>query len=450
MPRDNRPSQDDQPADSRPRVVVVGAGFGGINAVRALAPAAADITLIDRTNHNLFQPLLYQVATAALAPSDIAVPIRAIFSRRRNVTVLMGEVHAVDTANRLVRVRDTGDVPYDFLILATGSVYSWFGHDAWRAHSIALKTLDDADALRLRLLGAFERAESRTDPEEIRALLTFVIVGGGPTGVELAGAIAELARSTLARDYRHIDPKSTRVVICEAGPRLLAAFPDSLSDYAAKKLAALGVEVRLGKAVQDVRSDGITASGNTIRAANVFWCAGTEATPAASWIGARAGRHGLIEVNADCSVPGHEGIFAIGDVTAMQAPGGRPFPALAAVAKQQGRYLGRAIRRRIEGRGDPGPFRYRDYGELAVLGRSAAVANLRWLRLKGVPGWILWSAVHLVLLMGARNKVLVYVNWVWAWLTYGSGARLMTGVGRVGATGSRAVEKAESGRGAPA
>nr|WP_294525634.1 NAD(P)/FAD-dependent oxidoreductase [uncultured Rhodopila sp.] len=449
MPRDSHPVHAQPPAD-RPRVVVVGAGFGGINLVKALARAPVDITLIDRTNHNLFQPLLYQVATAALAPSDIAVPIRAIFSGRRNVSVLMGEVEAVDTTNRLVRVRDTGDVPYDFLILATGSVYSWFGHDTWRAHSLSLKTLDDADALRLRVLGAFERAESRTDPEEIRALLTFVIVGGGPTGVELAGAIAELARSTLARDYRHIDPKSTRVVICEAAPRLLAAFPESLSAYSAGKLRALGVEIRLGEAVQDVRSDGISASGHAIRAANVFWCAGTEATPAANWIGAHADRHGLIEVNPDCSVPGHDGVFAIGDVTTMQGPGGRPFPALAAVAKQQGRYLGRALRRRIEGRGESGPFRYRDYGQLAVLGRSAAVADLGWLRLKGVPGWMLWSAVHLVLLMGARNKVLVYINWVWAWLTYGSGARLMTGVGGAGKAATAAVENTAAGDEKPA
>jgi NADH dehydrogenase len=445
MPRDSRPALDHQPANGRPRIVVVGAGFGGTGAVRALAPAAADITLIDRTNHNLFQPLLYQVATAALAPSDIAVPIRSIFSGRRNVTVLMGEVDAVDTANRLVRVRGTGDVPYDFLILATGSVYSWFGHDAWRTHSIALKTLDDAEAVRRRVLGAFERAESRSDPGEIRALLTFVIVGGGPTGVELAGAIAELARSTLARDYRHIDPASARVVICEAGPRLLAALPESLSAYSAKKLEVLGVEVRLRESVEDVRCDGITASGRIIHAANVFWCAGTEATPAAGWIGARTDRHGLIEVNADCSVPGHEGIFAIGDLTVMQAPDGRPFPALAAVAKQQGRYLGRVLRMRIEGRGDPGPFRYRDYGQLAVLGRSAAVADLGRLRLKGLAAWVLWSAVHLVLLMGARNKVLVYVNWVWAWLTYGSGARLMTGIGRTGSSETAPVGHAQAG-----
>ncbi len=432
MPRDETAIRQPPGPGERRRIVVAGAGFGGLHAVKALAPAAVDITLIDRTNHNLFQPLLYQVATAALAPSDIAVPIRAIFSRRRNVQVLMGEVEGVDTARRLLSVRDTATIPYDILILATGSVYSWFGHDAWRDHSVALKTLDDADTLRRRLLGAFERAESRTDAEEIRALLTFVVVGGGPTGVELAGAIAELARSTLARDYRHIDPASTRVVICEAGPRLLAELPEPLSAYARRKLQALGVEIRTGETVQDVRADGITAAGRTLRAANVFWCAGTEATPAARWVDARTGRHGLIEVNPDCSVPGKPDIFAIGDVSIMQGADGKPLPALAAVAKQQGRYLGRAIRMRMEGRGDPGPFKYKDYGQLAVLGRSAAVADFGWMRLKGLPAWLLWSAVHLLLLLGARNKVVVYVNWAWAWLTYGSGARLMTGLGRPG------------------
>jgi NADH dehydrogenase len=414
----------------RPKVVIVGAGFGGLNAAKALAPSAADITLIDRTNHTLFQPLLYQVATAALAPSDIATPVRSLFSRRRNVTVLMGQVTGIDTASRAVQVRDTGAVPYDYLILATGSVYSWFGHDAWRDHSLALKTLDDADAVRLRVLGAFERAESRTNRDEVRALLTFVVVGGGPTGVELAGAIAELARSTLRRDFRHIDPVSTRVVICEAGPRLLASFPQALSSYATRRLEALGVEIHTGDAVEDVRPGGITASGKPIAAANVFWCAGTEATPAARWIGAPAGRHGLIRVNPDCSVPGHDGIFAIGDVADMAGPDGKPLPALAPVAKQQGRYVGRALRRRIEGRPDTAPFHYRDYGQLAVLGRSAAVADFGRVRLKGLAAWVIWSAVHLFLLLGTRNKMAVYLNWVWAWLTYGSGARLITGLHR--------------------
>jgi NADH dehydrogenase len=424
--------------EHRPRVVVVGAGFGGLTLVNTLAPAAADITLIDRTNHNLFQPLLYQVATAALAPSDIAVPIRAIFSRHRNVRVLMGEVDGVDTVLRKVQVNQTGDAPYDILVLATGSVYSWFGHDEWRARSLSLKTLDDAEALRLHVLGAFERAESRTDPDEIRALLTFIVVGGGPTGVELAGAIAELARSTLARDYRHIDPASTRVVVCEAGPRLLPSFPPSLSGYAQDKLATLGVEVRTGESVDDVRDDGITAAGQSIRAANVFWCAGTQATPAAKWIDAPAGRHGLIKVNPDCSVPGFENIFAIGDVAEMQGSDGKSLPALAPVAKQQGRYLGRVLRACIEGKPPPAPFRYRNYGQLAVLGRSAAVVDFGGISLKGTSAWAIWSAVHLFLLLGARNKMVVYLNWVWAWLTYGSGARLMTGVDRARAGRSAA------------
>jgi len=416
--------------ERRPRVVVVGAGFGGLNVVKSLASAAVDITLIDRTNHTLFQPLLYQVATAALAASDIAIPVRALFSRHRNVTVLMGEVTGVDTAGRAVHVRDTSAIPYDILVLATGSVYSWFGHDTWRAASYSLKTLDDAETIRLRVLGAFERAESRTDPAEIRRLLTFIIVGGGPTGVELAGAIATLARSTLARDYRHIDPTSARVVVCEAGPTLLSAFPPRLSAYARQKLQALGVEVHTGEAVDDVRTEGITASGQPIEAANVFWCAGTEATPAGRWIGAATARFGLIEVNPDGSVPGHDAIYAIGDVTSMPGAGGRPFPALAAVAKQQGRHVAAVIRSRIAGDKPPGQFRYRDYGQLAVLGRSAAVADFGWLRLTGVAAWMIWSAVHLILLLGARNKMVVYLNWVWAWLTYGSGARLITGLDR--------------------
>ena len=414
----------------RPRVVVVGAGFAGLNLVKKLAPAAVDITLIDRTNHNLFQPLLYQVATAALAPSDIAVPIRAIFTRFRNVRVLMGEVEAVDTAARSVHVRDTGDVPYDILILATGSVYSWFGHDAWQSHSLALKTLDDAEHLRLHVLGAFERAECLTDPAAVRALLTFVVVGGGPTGVELAGAIAELARSTLARDYRHIDPASARVLICEAGPRVLTSFPEPLSAYALSKLTRLGVEVRVNDSVQEVRAGGIVAGGETIAAANVFWCAGTAATPAARWIGAATGRNGLVTVNPDCSVPGHPDIYAIGDVAQIAGADGKPLPALAPVAKQQGLYLARVIRARVEGRAAPGAFRYWDNGQLAVLGRSAAVADLGWLRMRGFPAWVLWSAVHLLLLLGTRNKMVVYLNWAWAWLTYGKGARLITGLDR--------------------
>jgi NADH:ubiquinone reductase (H+-translocating) len=415
---------------NRPRVVVVGAGFGGLNVVKTLAPANADITLIDRTNHTLFQPLLYQVATTALAPSDIATPIRSLFSHRKNVSVLMGEVTGVDTVARTVTVRDTATVPYDYLVLATGSAYSWFGQDDWKDHSIALKTLDDAEAIRLRVLGAFEMAESRTDPSVIKALLTFVIVGGGPTGVELAGAIAELAKYTLAHDFRQIDPTAAKVVICEAGPGLLASFPPTLADYAAKRLRGMGVELRLGQSVEDVRADGITAAGEIVPAANVFWCAGTEATPAAPWVGAKTGRHGLITVNADCSVGDHTDIFAIGDVASMAGADGKPLPALAPVAKQQGAYVGKLLRRRIENAGSPAPFRYVNYGQLAVLGRSAAVADFGFVHLRGLLAWLLWSMVHLFLLLGARNKMVVYLNWAWAWLTHGSGSRLMTGIAR--------------------
>jgi NADH dehydrogenase len=412
----------------RPRIVIVGAGFGGLTAARGLAGRGADILLIDRENHHLFQPLLYQVATAALAESDIATPVRAVLRRARDVTVLMGEVTAVDPARRVVTVRDTGDFPYDYLILATGAAYSWFGHDDWARYATVLKTLDDAAAIRLRLLSAFERAESRSDAGEIRRLLTFVVVGGGPTGVELAGSIAELARSTLARDFRHIEPRQARIVLCEAGPRLLAAFPARLSAYTVRALGGLGVEVRLGATVDEIDAGGVDVAGERIESANVFWCAGTAARPAAAWIDADAARNGAVKVAPDCSVPGHDGVFALGDVASLAGPDGKPLPGLAAVAEQQGKYVARVIANRIAGRPPPGPFRYRDLGTLAIIGRSRAVAWLGRMQLTGFPAWLFWSLVHLFLLAGFRNRLVVYVNWSWAWFTYGRGARLITGV----------------------
>ena len=412
----------------RPRVVIVGAGFGGLTAARGLAGCGADILLIDRENHHLFQPLLYQVATAALAESDIATPVRAILRHARDITVLMGEVTGVDPARRIVTVRDTGEFPYDYLILATGAAYSWFGHDHWARHATVLKTLDDAAAIRLRLLGAFVRAESRSDAGEIRRLLTFVVVGGGPTGVELSGSIAELARSTLARDFRHIEPRQARIVLCEAGPRLLATFPLSLSDYTVRALGGLGVEVRLGAAVDEIDAGGVAVAGERIESANVFWCAGTAARPAASWIGADAARNGAVRVAPDCSVPGYDGVFALGDVASLAGSDGKPLPGLAAVAEQQGKYVARVIASRIAGRPPPRPFRYRDLGTLAIIGRSRAVAWLGRLQLTGFAAWLFWSLVHLFLLAGFRNRLVVYVNWSWAWFTYGRGARLITGV----------------------
>jgi NADH:ubiquinone reductase (H+-translocating) len=414
--------------EKRPIVVIVGAGFGGITAAQALARTAVDTVLIDRTNHHVFQPLLYQSATAALAPSDIASPIRSILHRQLNTTVIMGEVTAVDPARRVVAVRETAEFRYDYLILATGAAYSWFGHAEWAAHATVLKSLNDADTIRQRLLSAFEWAESRTDPAEIKRLLTFIVVGGGPTGVELAGSIAELARSTLAREFRRIRPGSARIVLCEAGPRLLAAFPPALSDYALQALSGLGVEVRLGTAVENIDPSGVATSCERIESANVLWCAGTQARPAATWLGVDAARNGAVKVRPDCSVPGYPEIFAIGDVASLAGRDGRPLPGLAAVATQHGKYVAGVIDRRVASRPAPSPFRYRNLGTLAVIGRSRAVADLGRIHLRGFPAWLFWSLVHLFLLAGFRNRLIVYVNWSWAWFTYGRGARLIVGV----------------------
>ena len=361
----------------RPRVVIVGAGFGGVRAARGLAGKGVDILLIDRLNHHVFQPLLYQAATAALAPSDIASPVREILRREREATVLMGEVTGVDPVRRVVLVENTGEFVYDYLILATGAAYSWFGHDEWAAHATVLKTLADAETIRLRLLSAFEWAESHPDSPELARLLTFVIVGGGPTGVELAGAIAELARFTLAREFRRIRAQSARIILCEALPRLLATFPPDLSDYTARALTDLGVTVRLGAAVENIDPSGVSVSGERIESANVFWCAGVRARPAAAWLGVDAGHNGAVQVRPDCSIEGHNEIFAIGDVSSLAGRDGKPLPGLAAVATQHGKYVAEVIACRVAGRPEPGPFRYRDLGTLAVIGRSRAVADLR-------------------------------------------------------------------------
>lgn len=411
---------------TRKRIVIVGAGFGGMAAVKSLKHADVDVTLIDRTNHHLFQPLLYQVATAALSPADIATASRALLRRQKNVTVIMGEVTGVDIKGGAVRVRDTSDVPFDHLVLATGAAYSFFGKDQWAADTSVLKTLTDALSIRERLLGAFEWAESHGDADAIRRALTFVIVGGGPTGVELAGTIAELSRSTLARDFRHIDPASARIVLFEAGPRLLSAFPERLSKYAQATLEKLGVEVRTGVAVDEIDGRGLKAGTERIESAGILWCAGTAARPAAEWLRAEAAPNGAVKVGDDCAVPGFPNIFAIGDVSSLAGPGDKPLPGLAPVAKQQGAYVGRLLKARIEGGAQPAPFRYRDYGTMAVIGRSRAVADFGWLRLTGFAAWLTWSLLHLMLLIDLRSRLMVYVNWSWAWFTYGRGARLLT------------------------
>lgn len=414
-------------ASARPHVVIVGSGFAGIAAAKALNGVEADLTLIDRTNHHLFQPLLYQVATAALSPADIATASRVLLRRQSHATVLMAEVTGIDPERRLVHLAEARDLSYDYLILATGAAYSFFGHDEWAEHAQVLKTLDDALAIRERLLGAFEQGEQCDDPDAIRRLLTFVVVGAGPTGVEMAGTIAELARTTLARDFKHIDPRSARIILCEAGDRALSAFSPSLSTYARSALERLGVEVRLGEAVTDIDATGLVVAGQRIDAASVIWCAGTEARPAARWLGAAAARNGAVKVLPDCSVPGHPEIFAVGDVSSFADGTGRPLPGLAPVAKQQGRYVGQVIKARLTGAPAPAPFRYRDLGTMAIIGRSSAIAHLGRVDLTGFLAWLTWSLVHLMLLVDFRSRLSVYMNWSWAWFTYGRGARLLTG-----------------------
>ncbi len=408
------------------RVVIVGAGFGGLNAAQTLAGTGCAVTLVDRTNHTLFQPLLYQVATAALSATSIAVPIRSVFRRSPNVSVLMEEVTGVDRQHRTVIFAGHPPLPYDTLVLATGSVYSWFGHDDWAARAPALKSAADALSLRARLLDAFERAETEDDPAEVRRLLTFVVVGAGATGVEMAGSIAELAHTTLARDFRHIQPSTARIVLCDGGDRVLASFPQRLSDYAARRLQRIGVELRLHTGVKALDQRGVQAGDERIDAAFVFWAAGTAATPVARWLGIEGNHRGLVAVEQDCSLPGHPEIFVIGDAAALDGPDHKPLPGLGSVAKQQGRHVGRVIAARLAGRPSPGPFRYTDWGQLAVIGRSSAVADFGRVRLTGLPAWLVWSAVHLLLLVSAQNRVAVYVNWVSAWLTYSRGARVIT------------------------
>jgi NADH dehydrogenase len=414
-------------AAPRPRVVIVGAGFGGLACAQALAGAPVDIVMIDRHNYHLFQPLLYQVATAALSPADIAVPIRTILRDQANVTMLLDEMVGVDLAARRVLTRDAAQTPFDYLVLATGSIYNYFGHEDWPHVAPGLKSVDDATGIRSRVLLAFERAEAVEDEAARRKLMTFVLVGGGPTGVELAGALAELARAALARDFRRIDPKSARIVLVEATPRLLAGFPDDLGAFAARSLERMGVEVRLGHRIEAIDQDGVVAQGERIPAATVVWCAGVRATPAAQWLGAPMGKGGAVAVGSDLSAPGRPEIFVIGDAAAAQDERGKNLPGVAPVAMQMGRYVAEVIARRVRSEAPPAPFRYHDKGSLATIGRSSAVAALPHLSLKGWFAWVLWGVVHIYFLIGFRNRMAVFLNWIWAWLTYARGARLITG-----------------------
>jgi NADH dehydrogenase len=415
-------------ASTSPRVVIVGAGFGGLTCAKGLRDAPIDVTIIDRHNYHLFVQLLYQVATAALSPADIAQPIRRIFRRNRNISVILGDVNGVDTASKHVRLASGERVPYDVLVIATGSSYNYFGRDEWARVARGPKTVDEALAIRAQLLLSLERAEICDDSDERAAELTTVIVGGGPTGVEMAGAVAELVRSSLARDFRHITPKMARIILVEGGPRILQAFPDDLADYAVKVLDRLGVTIITGRTVEKIEPGQVTVGGEVIRAGTIVWGAGVKPSPAGDWLGV-ADRIGRITVNRDLSVPGFDGVFAVGDTATVAGADGKPLPALAQVAHQQGTHLGRALRAQlVEGRAMP-PFVFHNRGNTAVIGRNAAVFDFgRW-RLKGWIGWMLWGTYHIYLLTGFDRRLLVVLQWLWAYVTYQQGARLITGRG---------------------
>jgi NADH dehydrogenase len=424
-----------QSPDTRPHLVVVGGGFGGLWATRALASAPLRITLVDRGNHHLFQPLLYQVATAGLSAPDIAAPLRHILRKQANVTVLMDEAVAIDTGARALRLRDAGTIGYDYLLLASGATHAYFGHDDWAPHAPGLKTLDDALRIRRRILSAFEKAELEDDPETRRALLTFAIVGGGPTGVELAGTLGEIARHTLKREFRRIDPHAARVLLLEAGPRVLSSFPESLSAKAQRQLERLGVEIHTGTPVTHIDAGGVTLGDDMlgdgtlgearIATHTVLWAAGVAASPLARSLGVPLDRAGRVSVADDLSVPGHPDIFIAGDLATLQS-NGKPVPGVAPAAKQMGTHVAATLRARIHGRVAT-PFRYRDWGNLATIGRRAAVVDLGKLRFSGFLAWSFWLAAHIFFLIGFRNRLVVLLDWAMAYWTHQRNARIILG-----------------------
>jgi NADH dehydrogenase len=409
----------------RPQAVIVGAGFGGMEVANALARAPVDVTIIDQHNHHTFQPLLYQVATAALSSPDIAWPIRSILRKQENARVVMAEVTGIDVAKRVVHAGSL-DIPYDFLVLATGAMHSYFGHDEWAKVAPGLKSIDDALEVRRQILLAFERAEIADNPADRQRLLTFVIVGGGPTGVEMAGAIAEIARHTLRSDFRRIDPRAARIVLVEAGPRILPTFPERLSAYAQRSLERMGVEVKTGSLVTDCRSDGVVLKNGQIDSETIVWAAGVKASPAALWIGAEADKAGRVKVGPHLEVPGRPEIFAVGDTAILADPAAPPIPGIAPAAKQMGKYVGRLIATRVAGRDIPKPFAYRHFLDLATVGRKSAVVRRGRLQLTGYLGWWFWGIAHIYFLIGVRNRFVVALNWLWSYVTFQRGARVIT------------------------
>lgn len=410
-----------------PHLVVVGGGFAGLWATRALARERIRITLVDRRNHHLFQPLLYQVATAGLSAPDIAAPLRHILGHQRNVEVRLGEVVAIDKRARQIRMADGSTLDYDSLLLATGATHAYFGNDQWADDAPGLKTLDDAIALRRKLLLAFERAEAEPDPAKKAAWLSFAIVGGGPTGVELAGTLAEIARHTLRNEFRHIDPASARVRLVEAGPRVLSSFPDVLSLKARRQLEKLGVEVLTGTPVSDIDSQGFKLGEQFVPARTVVWAAGVAASPLARTLDVPLDRAGRVPVQPDLTLPGHPELFVAGDLAALSQADGKPVPGVAPAAKQMGKYVAEVIRARLHGKPEPGQFKYADYGNLATIGRMAAIVHLGRLQLSGVLAWWFWLAAHVFFLIGFRNRIVVLLNWAVAYWSYQRSARIIFG-----------------------
>ena len=415
---------------TQPHVVIVGAGFGGLAVAHGLAGSGVAITLVDRQNHHVFQPLLYQVATAGLSPADIAAPIRSIVKRDKDTRVLLGEVIGVDPHSRRVMLADGAALDYDALVIATGARHSYFGRDEWAEHAPGIKTIDDATRVRRTILLAMERAEtirqeSLPDRDEF---LTFVVVGGGPTGVEMAGAIAELTRHAADMDFRFITRRCLRVILVEAGDRLLATFPAKLGEAARKALEGLGVVVRLNGRVTDIGAYGVTISDERINTASVVWAAGVQASDAFRWLEADADRSGRVKVAPDLTVPGHPQIFVIGDTSSLIDAAGKPVPGVAPAAKQQGMHVAKTLRARFAGTTPPLAFRYRNWGNLATIGRKRAVAELGSIEIAGFPAWLLWSTAHIYFLVGFRNRIVVGANWLWNYLTFERGARLITGM----------------------
>ncbi len=413
--------------DGKPRIVIIGAGFAGLFCAKGLAKQNAHITLIDRQNHHLFQPLLYQVAAGFLGINDVALPIRSLFPAKGNVDVVMEEVTGVDTKQRIVQ---TGihQYPYDYLLIATGARYHFFGNDQWAPHVWVLKTLSDAIALRQRILTTFEKAELETDERKRKALLTYVVIGGGPTGVEMAGAIADVINYALEREFRRIKVSDTRIVLLEAAPRILGGMPEKLSEYAQKELEEKGVQVLCGGAVRNISEGRVTTAEEHIESETILWAAGVKAVPVSNWIGVESDRRGAIPVRPDLSVEGMPNVFVAGDAaTCMQ--GDKPLPALASVAKQQGKYMAKLLRARVQGKEYSKPFRYHDLGTMATIGRNSAIADFNGMTFRGWSAWMLWGFVHIYFLTGFRNRVTVFFTWVWTYLTYGMGARIILRTG---------------------